>query len=122
MVFTTTFDDDLSTLTMRPGMAICIDECPISDRDAIQYCSAGILKVVFDPSSPGGIRARGHNAQFAANTARLLSSNALSLQDWGGTRVKFTAPLQRKLICFQITLPLVPRMWSSLPDYIVGEE
>ncbi len=122
VVFTTTIDD-LSHLVMRPGMAVCIDECPISDREAIQYCSEGMCKkVLFDPGSPRSVRARGRNAQLAANTARLLPSSASSLQDWGGSRVKFTQPLQQNLIWIQTSRELVQPGWSTQPDFVAGEE
>jgi hypothetical protein len=114
--------DDLRGLSIPPFSSICLDEFDIGDETCIQYASASLLKSLFDPSCPANLRCRARNAMLPANTARMMSTNATSVHAWGGSRIVFSEPLLRKLIVFDVQVPLVARGWSSDPSYRRGEE
>jgi hypothetical protein len=113
--------DDLRPITFQRSWSLVLDEFSIADEGALQYFSENIAKVLFDPSCAANIRARGSNARLSPDTARIMTSNASSLEEWAGGRIPFSLPLRRKLICFVIREPLVPVAWSRRADYRHGE-
>ncbi len=87
----------------------------------MQYFSENIAKVMVDLQMSGNIRARGKNARFCGETCRIFTSNALSLEQWFGSRCHWSAPLQRKCWVFIVDALLVKVGWSSDPSYVRGE-
>jgi hypothetical protein len=120
VVWSTTIDD-LSGLQMKRGQAVCFDELAIADRESVQHMSETMLKIACDPQSSGGLRARVKNARMCADTCRLFSAIAGSLEEWAGRRLTITEPIRRKLFCFVIDKALVEPRWSSHPEYVAGE-
>jgi hypothetical protein len=113
--------DDLRNITFSCHQSLCLDEFALSDTTCLQYASANMCKTLFDPGSTGNLRCRNSNCTLAAGTSRIMSTNADSVESWGGTRIPFTEPLRRKLIVFRIDQPLVVPGWSSHPSYVRGE-
>ena len=116
VIWTNTLEE-MNELDVQPGTSICLDEFCLSDRDACQYMSQNMLKVLCDPTGSGNLRARAKNVRLIGDTARLFTTNATTVAEWAGTRLKFTAPLLRKTIVFIISRPLVPPGWSELPEF-----
>lgn len=98
-------------------MVLILDEFAVHDRNHIQYVSENILKVLFSPGASGSLRARGENIKLVAGVARIITTNATSIQDWLRDRALWSAPLKRKCIVVPITRPLVVPNWSDRPEY-----
>ncbi len=116
VIWTNTLEE-MNELDIQLGTSICLDEFCLSDRDACQYMSQNMLKVLCDPTGSGNLRARAKNVRLIGDTARLFTTNATSVAEWAGARFKFTAPLLRKSIVFIINRPLVLPGWSERPDF-----
>ena len=114
--FSTTLDSKKS-VTFEKGMVLILYEFAVHDRTHIQYVSDNILKVLFSPGASGSIRARGDNIKMVAGVARIITTNATSIQDWCRDRVIWSGPLKRKCIVFPMFQPLVVPNWSDHPDY-----
>jgi hypothetical protein len=115
VVFTTTLES-AKEVSFRKGDAWVLDEFSPHDRVAVQYASEDMLKTLFSPVSPGNLRARNSNVNLPAGVARLITTNAASPREWVGKGIRWSEPLQRKSILFQLTLPLVEANWSKLPQ------
>jgi hypothetical protein len=120
-VATSTTIEELKTTTFSRGWSVMLDEFCLSDEQSLQYFSETMAKCLFDPSLAASLRCRERNARLVPDTARVMTSNATSLEAWAGSRLHFSLPLKRKIIAFIIKEPLVPVAWSSRPDYVPGE-
>ena len=105
--------DAAKDVEFKPGMALVLDEfCP-SDSESLVYVSENILKVLLCPSVMGTIRARNNEIKLCEGVARIITANASSAAAWCGPKIKYSEPLRRKSIVFQITTPLCDPRWVS---------
>ena len=120
-VLSSTTLDDLSGVSCRSGWAVMLDELDVGDKDAIQYMSTTIMKAMADPQSTAGLRARGTNVRLAGDTARIMTTNAISLEDWAAGRFVITMPIRRKMFVFVIEQKLIEEEWAKRADYVGSE-
>ena len=106
IVFSTDIDSARDIVFAR-GMVWVIDEFHPWDREQVQYMSEGMLKVLVVPTAQGCVRARNESVKLVPGVGRIFTGNSSSGQDWCGRRLKWSLPLQRKAIIFQITKPLI---------------
>ena len=105
--------DAAKDVEFKPGMALVLDEFSPSDSESLVYVSENILKVLLCPSVMGTIRARNNEIKLCEGVARIITANASSAAAWCGAKIKFSEPLRRKSIVFQITSPLCDPRWVS---------
>ena len=120
-VLASTTLEDLSTITCKSGWAVMFDELAVGDKEQVQYMSTGILKILADPQSTTGARARGKNVVLAGDTARIFTTNATSLEDWAAGRFDITLPIRRKMWVFIITHKMIEDDWAKRNDYVGSE-
>ena len=120
-VLSSTTLDDLSGISCKSGWAVMLDELAVGDRDAVQYMCTTMMKAMCDPMTTTGLRARGKNVVLAANTARIFTTNATSLEDWAAGRFAITLPIRRKMWVFVITHKVIDADWAKRNDYVGSE-
>jgi hypothetical protein len=120
-VLASTTLDDLSGVACKSGWAVMFDELAVGDKEQVQYMSTGIMKILADPQSTSGARARGKNVVLAGDTARIFTTNATSLEDWSAGRFNITLPIRRKMWVFVITHKMIEDEWAKRNDYVGSE-
>ena len=120
-VLASTTLDDLSGVACKGGWAVMFDELAVGDKEQVQYMSTGIMKILADPQSTSGARARGKNVVLAGDTARIFTTNATSLEDWSAGRFDITLPIRRKMWVFVITHKMIEDEWAKRNDYVGSE-
>jgi hypothetical protein len=120
-VLASTTLEDLSGITCKSGWAVLFDELAVGDKEQVQYMSTGIMKILADPQSTSGARARGKNVVLAGDTARIFTTNATSLEDWAAGRFVITLPIKRKMWVFVITHKMIEDEWAKRNDYVGSE-
>ena len=113
--------DDLSTISCKSGWAVMLDELAVGDPEAVQYMCTTMMKAMCDPMTTTSLRARGKNVVLAANTARIFTTNATSLEDWAAGRFVITLPIRRKMWVFLITHKMIEHEWAKRDDYVGSE-
>ena len=120
-VLASTTLDDLSGVACKSGWAVMFDELAVGDKEQVQYMSTGIMKILADPQSTSGARARGKNVVLAGDTARIFTTNATSLEDWAAGRFVVTLPIKRKMWVFVIKHKMIEDDWAKRNDYVGSE-
>jgi len=105
--------DAARDVEFAPGMALVLDEFSPSDSESLVYISETMLKVLMCPSTPGTIRARNQEIKLCEGVARILTANASTASEWCGRSIKWSDPLARKTMVFQVTAPLCSRVWVN---------
>jgi hypothetical protein len=105
--------DAAKDVEFKPGMALVLDEFSPSDSESLVYISENMLKVLLCPSVIGTIRARNNEIKLCEGVARIITANAPSPAAWCGAKIKYSEPLRRKSIVFQITKPLCDPAWVT---------
>ena len=113
--------DDLSTISCKSGWAVMLDELAVGDPEAVQYMCTTMMKAMCDPMTTTSLRARGKNVVLAANSARIFTTNATSLEDWAAGRFVMTLPVKRKMWVFVITHKMIEHEWAKRDDYVGSE-
>ncbi len=84
------------------------------------------MKAILNPRVVASCRARNNDIVIPMNVPRLFTANTESGEDWCGYRMKFSLPLQRRVIVANITASLVTPNWhnntsSELDTSLVSE-
>ena len=116
VVFTNTLDV-AREVAFKPGYVWVIDEMNPSDQQQTVHVSENMMKVLMAPTVQGSIRGRNNDIVLPRGVPRIFTGNAENAQQWCGHRVKWTEPLQRKAIVFEITQPIVPASWRNADSH-----
>ena len=112
VVFSNTIDV-AKEMVFKPGYVWIIDEMNPSDVTQAIHMSENMMKVLVAPTAPGSIRCRNADLMLPAGVPRIFTGNAESAQQWSGLRLKWSEPLQRKTIVYNITKPLCDAQWRA---------
>jgi len=93
-----------------------IDEFNPADSTQAIYMSENLMKVLLSPQVPGSVRCRNDDKMLPIGLPRIFTGNAESVEEWCGYRCRWSEPLQRKAIVFNITQPLCKESWRKPED------
>ena len=71
------------------------------------------MKNLLDPRTPKSIRARNRELNLPMGIPRICTANAMNVEEWCGYRLKWSFPLQRQAVVFQITDYLIAEDWRE---------
>ena len=112
MVFSTTIDA-VREINFKPGYCWILDEMKPADGTQAIYMSEDLMKNLLDPRTSKSIRAKNQELNLHMGIPRICTANAENIEEWCGYRLKWSYPLQRKAIVFQINDYLVDEEWRK---------
>ena len=121
IVFSNTLDV-AREVVFRKGFCWVIDEMSPGDQDQLIHASENSMKVLMSPATQGSIRCRNQDLVLPCGVPRIVTGNAENVDDWVGRRMRWTEPLQRKSIVYQITMPLCHESWRQKGPAIIDED
>jgi hypothetical protein len=113
VVVVTNTIDAARDIKFLPGMAWVLDEFEVADREQVIYMSGNMLKVLFSRAEPCSLRCRQSDLSLPTGVAVIVTGNAESPEEWVADRCKWSAPIQRKCIQFQVKKRLCADEWVS---------
>ena len=112
VIFSNTLDV-ARDVVFQKGHIWVIDEVSPGDTSQLVHMSENAMKVLLSPTKPTSIRCRNADLAIPTGVPRILTANAESPDEWMGRQIKWTEPMQRKAVTYQITKPIVDPSWSS---------
>ena len=100
-------------INFKPGYCWILDEMKPADGTQTIYASEDLTKNLLDPRTAKSIRARNQELNLHMGVPRVCTANANNIEEWCGYHLRWSYPLQRKAIVFQITDYLVDEEWRN---------
>jgi hypothetical protein len=104
--------DSLKDRNTLSGQCVLLDEFSPGDQQQNRNLSPEAMKVLLDVKNLGSVWTR-FGDTIIPPCARIFTANHSNPQSWVGERFQWSAPMQRKSVCFVITKPLLPRAGAA---------
>ena len=113
MVYFSNTLDALRDFNIKRGSIVILDEFSPSDPDQLVHMSSNMLKSLLNPMATATVRCRMRDLVIPGGVPRLMSANADNMEEWVGRKGKFTEPIQRRLVRFNVEHRLVRPTWAG---------
>ncbi len=105
--------DSLRGIALPLGTVIVFDDLNPNDREQVVHLSENGMKALLNPRAIAGMRGRNNDIIIPLGVPRIFTANVVSGDEWCFGRLRWSLPLQRRCIVYNITARIAVLGWAG---------